>query len=113
MNMQTQTPVLTAASLYDSLMEGIEPDLTTKNIGKLDALYAGETAEEKMLRLEQYEFAFAVFEQAMSATAGLLQADVQALKEECMKAALTTQQHADAAAIKDIEDALEEGDFRA
>jgi hypothetical protein len=49
--------------LYDSLMEQIEPDLKTDSIDMLDFLYVGENAEERVLRMERYAKAIALFEE--------------------------------------------------
>ncbi len=62
--------------MYDRLMAEIEPDLTSANIGKLDALYARETPEEHTARLQQYAAAFLIFERALADVEDALWADV-------------------------------------
>ncbi len=45
---------LSLEDLYDVIMETIEPDLTSKNIGTLDEKYADETAEQRKARGLRY-----------------------------------------------------------
>lgn len=47
-----------AKRMYNALMADIEPDLVFESIAKLDAKYAGETAEQHASRLLRYEAAF-------------------------------------------------------
>ncbi len=52
-----------AVAFYNALMWDIEPELTTDILPDLDALYADESAEDRTVRLQWYEDAFAVFQQ--------------------------------------------------
>ncbi|UPA23015.1 hypothetical protein K8942_02270 [Candidatus Peribacteria bacterium] len=55
-------PALTGEEMYDMIMERIEPDLTTKMLPQLDALYSYETPEQRAAREEWYTKVFAQFE---------------------------------------------------
>lgn len=47
--------------VYDQLMGAIEPELLRANLSNLDALYAGDTEEQKKARAERYKQAFEKF----------------------------------------------------
>ena len=48
--------------MYDSIMREIEPELTSAMLPTLDATYANETPEEKDVRSERYNKAFAEYD---------------------------------------------------
>lgn len=54
----TQPAIPTGQELYDSIMSGIEPELTTEGLKTLDAKYAHESEEEKKERAARYDAAF-------------------------------------------------------
>lgn len=62
----TPTPTPTAAlspeEIYNLLMDGIEPALTTYNLPLLDGMYMDETPEEHEARIATYEKAFVEFD---------------------------------------------------
>lgn len=58
----TPTEAMSPEDIYNLLMDGIEPALTTYNLPLLDGMYMDETAEERAARLATYEKAFAEFD---------------------------------------------------
>lgn len=58
-------PLLSGDALYDFLMSPIEPELTTAVLPTLAQKYEHETLEEKQLRAERYEYAFAEFDRKL------------------------------------------------
>jgi hypothetical protein len=65
----TQDPSWTIEDLYNFVMVSIEPDLVLGRIEQLDALYAGETEQERKSRADRYaaafERCFAIMEQLL------------------------------------------------
>lgn len=79
----TEPPAaLSAEWVYDTLMQEIEPDLTTGSIRTLDTKYAGESPEEREIRMERYTLAFEVFEQALVEVLMVLEIDAEAFGRE-------------------------------
>lgn len=75
MGTQTHTP-LSAAWLYDELMQHIEPDLLSSNVSSLDAVHAGESAEERAERLNRYVVAFRIFGECLEELSDVSHDDV-------------------------------------
>ena len=73
----TQRPAIpTGQELYDAIMGHIEPELTTASLQVLAEKYADETPEERANRKQQYECAFAQYDQAYEGYIQTLQAQV-------------------------------------
>jgi hypothetical protein len=58
---QTSNTDLNATQIYDLIMGGIEPDLTTDMLPLLDDIYADETEEQRAARARWYDSAFDLF----------------------------------------------------
>lgn len=71
-------PVLPASGeeVYDRIMGGIEPDLTTANKALLETKYAGESDDEKKTRMERYTKAFEEYETQYAACMASMQQSV-------------------------------------
>ncbi len=52
-------------ALYDSIMETIEPELVSANSENIAELTKDETVEERKVRAERYEKAFALYDAKM------------------------------------------------
>lgn len=48
--------------IYDTIMAGIDPELTTAGLETLDTKYATETEDEKAARAARYDIAFAEYD---------------------------------------------------
>lgn len=53
--------------IYDSLMQGIEPELVSTNLPLLSETYKDETSEEVAARAERYDRAFAEYDRQLEA----------------------------------------------
>ncbi len=51
--------------LYDEIMQHIEPELMTDQIGKLEERYKDESPEEREDRLQRYTVSFIIFQDAL------------------------------------------------
>jgi len=51
-------PSLTGDEIYDRIMTGIEPELTTEQLPTLSEKYKDETDEQKQARADRYNAAF-------------------------------------------------------
>jgi hypothetical protein len=49
-------------AVYDRIMSGIDPELTSGNVGSLKEKYATETPEEKQARAKRYAAAYAEYD---------------------------------------------------
>lgn len=56
---------LSGVSLYDEVMQQIEPDLLSTNKDTIDQPYAGETDEQKKIRYEHYDYAMQMCDDAL------------------------------------------------
>ncbi len=65
--MTDQIQIPTGDELYNILMKGIEPDLTTDQLPLLDGKYKDENPEEATIRAERYQKAFAEYDRQLSA----------------------------------------------
>lgn len=88
--MPTQTPITdgqaaeSSLALYDMLMAEIEPELCSSELSALEERYADETPEEHEERMNRYELAYAVFDEAVK----VLDDDVSTTVEVMRDAAL-------------------------
>jgi hypothetical protein len=76
-----------AEDLYNALMQGIEPELTTDQIPLLEGKYRGETPEQRQARIERYNTAFAAYERAQADYLKDLRVKVKGFKREALKEA--------------------------
>ncbi len=56
----------TPEEFFDSLMETIEPDLTSENAPFLETRYAGESQEQRAKRIDRYKAALEVCNELIS-----------------------------------------------
>lgn len=114
--MQTPTPTqalpeqFSAEWLYDFLMGLIEPDLTSANIGSLDAKYAGETAQEKKEREKRYDAAFVTYNGALRELDSLFAQNAQEVKKEMEAFTRGMEGDENASALQSAEQELDSSD---
>lgn len=63
----------TGDELYNTLMGGIEPELTTAELPMLDGRYANETSDQSKERARRYQKAFAEYDKQLQSYMGDLQ----------------------------------------
>lgn len=97
---------LSLEDLYDVIMETIEPDLTSKNIGTLDEKYADETAEQRKARGLRYAEAFALFEQAFAAIQHSWEEGMSAYRDDALAVSRTRSAERDSRRLDDIGGAI-------
>jgi len=73
-------PLLKKTWLYDTIMEAIEPDLTTENFKKLGKKYKGESREDKAARGRRYDEAFRMFDEILAGINDHFMSDVREKK---------------------------------
>jgi len=100
-------PLYSTEWFYDSIMGEIEPDLTVNTIGKLDEKYAGETENDRVARLEQYEAAFILFAQCLEDLDLLYQGEMQKLMNELKEMAVGEEAKNDTEGLKEIEHSMD------
>ena len=61
--------------LYDFLMKGIEEDLVSENLSKLEVRHRGESSIDHAARMERYELAFQEFDRVIGLIADQLTSD--------------------------------------
>ena len=114
--MQTQIPVKADTDvhqvyspewLYDMMMGVIEPDLMIENCKHLDEKYAGETEEERRIRMEHYAMAFVLYEECLEELGALYQESMGELKEEMQEYALGLQTQEDQQTMQHLEQAFD------
>lgn len=66
-NPAIQKAMPTGTQVHDALMAPIDADLTTENLPKLDAKYAGEKPEERRTRSDRYKLALQKYDIAFLA----------------------------------------------
>ncbi len=91
------TDAANALVLYDMLMQHIEPELCSTQLITLDERYVGETPEQHDERMNRYEFAYAIFDEAVK----VLDDDVSFVSEAMRAAAL--EQDKSKSAVEDTE----------
>lgn len=92
--------------LYDVIMENIEPDLTSKNIGTLDEKYKDETPEQKKARGLRYAEAFALFEQAFAAMTHAWEEGMGAYRQDALAISRKTDAERNSRRLDDIGGAI-------
>ena len=95
-----------AEELYNSIMRGIEPDLTTENIPGLSKKYAGETPEKKDARMDRYVAAYAAYDKAVAKYLKDLNKQVNAYRKEAFKSGEVKSKAAEAGQLSSIEAAF-------
>ncbi|HVW67177.1 MAG TPA: hypothetical protein VHA78_05640 [Candidatus Peribacteraceae bacterium] len=93
--------------IYDEFMKHIEPDLMTDHIEHVDEKYAGETAEERAERYEQYTMAFLIFDECLKDFDATMSAGVQFWKKKMEEFAKRESDTEDAAHMKIIEESID------
>lgn len=84
------------------IMMGIEPDLTSAEIGRLDEKYRDETLAQRAERLQSYEKAFAVFDDVYAKVTGHCSQDAQ-VAHAALRTEREKKEHAEHA--REIDDA--------
>ncbi len=75
----------TGQELFDSIMEHIEPELTSQGVKKLAETYKNETPADQATRKQRYELAFERYEQAYQGYLDTLQAQVERYRHESFR----------------------------
>lgn len=122
-NMVTQTSttatavlepdVLTPEWYYNTLMEEIEPELTTYNFPTIEKRYEDESIDDQAERLKRYELAFQLFDECLDELELDFSFDAAGLSEGLFELVTNNEDQEKKDAIADIEGALERSDFRA
>jgi len=109
--MQTQTAIADPREiedLYNALMWGIEPELTTELLGDLDYLYKNETPEERELRGTWYGMALELFADSYQDFVGKCFDHLSSVKQEVIALGKNASKKQDAETLSSIEDSLED-----
>lgn len=93
--------------IYDTLMEQIEPDLTSANIQRADELYPEETPDEKTARYERYELAFILLNECLEDLAVDAHFDTLELKQAMTAMASESTRREDENALRGVEDQID------
>ena len=96
----------TGDELYNMLMGGIEPDLTTDQLPLLDQKYQGEIPEQAKIRAERYEKAFAEYDRQLAAYLAHLEAKVREYQATARKSLENEEHEKEERALSGIEDAI-------
>ena len=95
-----------AKQLYDVLMAEIEPDLLLTNIPLLDKKYAGETPEEKAVRMKRYEVAYKEFDRQFSEFMVDVNGEVRTTKRKSLEAKEEESHQSDQQVLSSLETAF-------
>ncbi len=79
---QTASHRSTFEDLYNTLMEGIESELCTYNLGEIDAIYKGESKVERTERYGHYKRCLDLFWSALRELIDLTKADLKEFESE-------------------------------
>ena len=102
--MPVTAPVIPESeALYNLLMQGIEPDLTTDQIPLIEQKYSGETPEQRQARIERYEQAFESYEKVLDAYLLELQSKVAVFRKQVIGEAENTSRSEEAGQLASIE----------
>lgn len=101
-----QFRIPTGDELYDMLMQGIEPDLTTKQLPLLSEKYKDETNDKAKIRAERYQKAFAEYDRQLSAYLARLQAKVHEYQTTARKSLETDERTKEGQALSGIEEEI-------
>ena len=93
----------TGKDVYDALMGGIEPELVTDNLGKLDEPYTNESAEDRKTRYQRYTQAFAEYRKQFTQWAGKLRQAVKTFRRSVVTTSETKSRADDEIAIAALE----------
>ena len=96
----------TGDELYNLLMGGIEPDLTTDQLPLLDEKYAAETPEQAKIRAARYEKAFAEYDKQLNAYLAKLEAKVREYQSAARQSVENEERQKEGQALSGIEDAI-------
>lgn len=110
---QKDPPALSPQWLYDTLMEVIESDLTSENILKLDDTYKNESNEDREVRMERYEWAFALLDECLLDIQEDMKNDALTIQHAMKLVAARESDDQDAKTMEEIEEDLANSDFRA
>lgn len=101
--MATPPVIPSAEEVYDSIMQNIEPELTTASIPTLEKKYANETEEERAQRTKRYQKAYAEYDKAYAEYERNLDRQVADYKKDAMKTAEKKSRAEEAELLKQLE----------
>lgn len=93
----------TGNQVYDAIMGKIEPELISANLPGLEAKYAGESLEERQVRMQRYTLAFQEYDRVYGEWITNVQKAVKAKRTDALQKAEIQLQEKDAAALADLE----------
>lgn len=96
-------------ALYDMLMAEIEPELCSAELPALEERYAGETPEEHDERMNRYELAYAVFDEAVKLLDDDVSTTVEVMRDAAMQKNKVESAASDDAAMKKLETDFDSG----
>lgn len=108
--MATQTSIAAQQDieeLYNTLMWGIEPELTTWIWGDLEYLYADETAEQRTARYAWYAAAFEIFVAQYAQFMSACEAQLLRIKKAIQQAGQVESDQSDAMRVDALETSLD------
>lgn len=95
-----------ARDLYNTLMADIEPDLLLENLPLLDAKYDGETPEQKAVRLQGYEAAYAKFDAEFEKFMSGVNEEVRTSRRSALQEKEAAAKQSDQPLLASLEDAF-------
>lgn len=96
-------------ALYDMLMAEIEPELCSMELPLLEERYAGETPEEHEERMNRYELAYAVFDEAVKVLDDDVVTTVEIMKGAALEKDKFESAASDNVAMKKLESDFDSG----
>ena len=99
-------PPLSGDELYNMLMRGIEPDLTTDQLPTLDAKYKDETPEQAKTRALRYEKAFKEYEKQLAEYLAQLSGKVHVYQTAARQSAEEDSRTQEGSQLSGLEDAI-------
>lgn len=104
---QTHGPALDSTQLYNLIMGGIEPELTTDMLPMLADIYADETPEQRKERASWYAIAFDIFEEKKKIFVEGWKNYYKNLRNQATEFAQKVQTEDDSTAADSISDSIE------
>ncbi len=93
----------TGAALYDTLMRGIEPELVTANLKKLDAPYTHESDADRKRRYKRYGKAFTAYQKAFKAWSAVVRRAIAQYKKALSRAGEATNKRQEDTFLQSLE----------
>ena len=89
--------------IYDAIMGKIEPELLSSNLPNVEQQYAAETTEERLVRMQRYQKAFADYDAAYDAWLKDVQKAVQKKRADALQKAELRIQQEDTLQLQNLE----------